>query len=164
MVMKSGTNDFHGSVQWVRHTAFADASNYFNKVNGCAHDPGTPNPCDATPIRNQQFGGTFGGPIVRNKTFFFGTYSGLRQVTSNFFNGAVVPTALERTGDFSQSKVKPTNPLTGAAYQDNKIPITSFDPTALNILNKYIPLAMRNSISDLPRTRVSTMTSISTIS
>ena len=81
MVMKSGTNDFHGSVQWVRHTAFADASNYFNKVNGCAHDPGTPNPCDATPIRNQQFGGTFGGPIFKDRTFFFVFYEGQRAVT-----------------------------------------------------------------------------------
>jgi len=48
MVMKSGSNGFHGTATWVRHTAFADASNYFNKINGCG---GTPDPCAATPIR-----------------------------------------------------------------------------------------------------------------
>jgi hypothetical protein len=78
MVMKSGTNGFHGTATWVRHTAFADASNYFNKINGCS---GTPDPCVATPIRNQQFGGTLGGPIVKDKTFFFLFYEGQRAAT-----------------------------------------------------------------------------------
>jgi hypothetical protein len=81
LVMKSGTNGFHGTAQWVRHTAFADASNYFAKISGCDHDPGTANPCDATPIRNQQFGGTFGGPIWKDKTFFFVFYEGQREAT-----------------------------------------------------------------------------------
>jgi hypothetical protein len=81
LVMKSGTNSFHGTAQWVRHTSFADASNYFSKINGCDHDPGTPNPCDATPIRNQQFGGTLGGPLWKDKTFFFVFYEGQREAT-----------------------------------------------------------------------------------
>jgi TonB-dependent Receptor Plug Domain len=78
MVMKSGSNGFHGTAQWVRHTSFADAANYFSKHNGCG---GNPDPCQATPIRNQQFGGTLGGPIVKDKTFFFVFYEGQRSAS-----------------------------------------------------------------------------------
>lgn len=89
MVMKSGTNAFHGTAQWVRHTSFADASNYFSKSAGCAHDAGTPDPCAATPIRNQQFGGTLGGPIFKDKTFFFVFYEGQRYVSLSTRNQPV---------------------------------------------------------------------------
>src|SRR6266436_1172181 len=129
ILTKSGTNDFHGSLfEYLRNNDL-NANNWGSAL-------ATP------PLHRNQFGGAFGGPIIKNKTFFFGTYSGLRQVTSNFFNGGVVPTALERTGDFSQSKVKPTDPLNNMApFSNGIIPMTKFDPTALNILNKYIPAA-----------------------
>ncbi len=74
MVMKSGTNSWHGSATWVRHTNFADAASYFSKHNGCS-DVGS---CQSTPLHNNQFGGTFGGPIVKDKTFFFMYYEGQR--------------------------------------------------------------------------------------
>src|SRR6267143_2919673 len=77
LIMKSGTNDWHGTAQWVRHTDFADAINYFSKSSGCN---GTPDPCHPTFIRNQQFGGTVGGPIVKDKTFFFLYYEGQRYI------------------------------------------------------------------------------------
>ena len=64
MVMKSGTNSWHGPAQWVRHTNFADAINYFSKHSGCDSDP---NPCVPTNIRNQQFGGTIGGRSGRTR-------------------------------------------------------------------------------------------------
>ncbi len=64
--MKSGTNDFHGWGQWIRHTSFADAANFFSKSNGCT-DPGS---CEPTPLRNMQFGGGVGGPIIKDRTFF----------------------------------------------------------------------------------------------
>ena len=57
---------------------------------------------DKPPLNRNQFGGTLGGPIAHNKTFFFGSYSGLRQTTSTFLNTAIVPTALERTGNFQR--------------------------------------------------------------
>src|SRR5258708_15814072 len=128
IITKSGTNLFHGSLfEFLRNTHL-NANTYGSIV-------GVP------PLHRSQFGGTFGGPIIHNRTFFFGTYSGLRQITNNFFNTAVVPTALERTGDFSQSKVKPTDPLNNAApFGNSMVPIQRFDQTALNILNKYIPL------------------------
>ena len=129
IITKSGTNQFHGSLfEYLRNNDL-NANNWGSVL-------ATP------PLHRNQFGGSFGGPLIHNKTFFFGTYSGLRQITSNFFNGAVVPTALERTGDFSQSKTKPTDPTNNAApFPNNMIPMTKFDPTALNILNKYIPMA-----------------------
>src|SRR6266481_1628760 len=72
--LKSGTNDLHGWAQWIRHTDFADAANYFNKSQGC----GEPGSCRATPLRNMQYGGGIGGPIVKDKTFFFLLYEGQR--------------------------------------------------------------------------------------
>jgi Carboxypeptidase regulatory-like domain len=70
-VTKSGTNAFHGTVyEFVRNSVF-DANNYFNVV---AH---VPNP----PFRRNQFGGALGGPIKRNKMFFFFNYEALREAT-----------------------------------------------------------------------------------
>lgn len=129
IITRSGTNQYHGSLfEYLRNNDL-NANNY-GAIGA------TP------PLHRNQFGGSFGGPIVRNKTFFFGTYSGLRQITSNFFNTAIVPTALERTGDFSQSAIKPTDPSNkGAPFGGAMIPLSTFDKTALNILNKYIPAA-----------------------
>ena len=126
VLTKSGTNEFHGSAfEFVRNTVF--------NANTWGSTLATP------PLHRNQFGATFGGPIVRNSTFFFVSYSGLRQNTSTFLNGATVPTALERTGDFSQSAVKPVNPVTHTAFPANKI--TSPDPVAMQIINQFIPAA-----------------------
>jgi hypothetical protein len=126
IITKSGTNQYHGSLfEFFRN----------NDLNAYTY-----NAVSASPLHRNQFGGTFGGPIRKNKTFFFGTYSGLRQITNSFLNSAVVPTALERTGNFSQSKIQPTDPLSKAPYPGGIIPANRLDPTAMNILNKYIPL------------------------
>jgi hypothetical protein len=72
LVSKSGTNSYHGSVwEYVRNNAF-DANNYF--LNQSA----TPNP----PLHFNQFGGTLGGPVIKDKLFFFGSYQGDRFTTS----------------------------------------------------------------------------------
>lgn len=127
ILTKSGTNDFHGSLfEFFRN----------NDLNAYTYGALT-----ATPLHRNQYGGSFGGPIRRNKTFFFGTYSGLRQIQSSFLNNAVVPTALERNGDFSQSKVLPVDPISGALFPNNMVPQSRLDPTAQNILNKYVPMA-----------------------
>ena len=74
MVFRAGTNAIHGDARWVRHTAFGDAANYFDKINGCS----TPGSCQPAPLRNMQFGGTLGGPIIKDRTFFFMFYEGQR--------------------------------------------------------------------------------------
>ena len=77
---KSGSNEFHGSAyEFFRNNAL-DARNYFNPTT---NPDGTPNP--QTPFHNNQFGGSLGGPILRNRTFFFVAYEGQRErVGSNF--------------------------------------------------------------------------------
>src|SRR5436309_1797055 len=75
VVMKSGTNQVHGTGYYFRHDDWTDSPNYFvKKQNGAT-----------TPVRNQQYGGTFGGPIRKDRTFFFGYYEGQRlAVTSPY--------------------------------------------------------------------------------
>jgi hypothetical protein len=135
VITKSGTNAFHGSLfEFVRNNDF-NANNWDSVI-------ATP------PLHRNQFGGTVGGPIRKDKTFFFFSYQGLRQITSTFQNGAVVPTMLEREGNFSQSvgsngkAVTIKDPITGGpVFTNNTIPSTLIDPTALQILNTLIPTA-----------------------
>ena len=86
-VSKSGTNQFHGDLfEYLRNSAL-DANDFFANKGGV----------DIAPFRRNQFGGAFGGPIKKNKTFFYGVYEGLRQslgVTNN--NLCPVPAAFNR--------------------------------------------------------------------
>src|SRR5262249_26992624 len=114
VLTKSGTNVFHGSAfEFVRNTIL-NANTWGNGTSG------TP------PLHRNQFGVTFGGPVAKDKTFFFASYSGLRQNTSTFMNGAIVPTLLERTGNFSQSSAKPHIPGATTPFPGNII--TTPDP------------------------------------
>lgn len=96
-------------------------------------------------FERNNFGGSLGGPIFRNQTFFFASYNGIRQTTSNYEAGADVPSAREREGDFSQSTddgepVTLLDPLTGGPFPGNRIPADRFDPVAVAIMNDWIPL------------------------
>ena len=100
-VTKSGTDQIHGDVfEFFRNYAM-DARNYFAT---------SPNP-----LKQNQFGGTIGGPILKGKLFYFGSYQGTRQNTATFGQIAFVPTAAERTGDFSDllPGTQLVNPYTG---------------------------------------------------
>jgi hypothetical protein len=127
-VTTSGTNQFHGSLfEFVRNNIL-DA-NLWNNQGG------------KPPLHRNQFGGSVGGPIKRNKTFFFFSYQGLRQSTPNFISGVTVPTAAERVGDFSADRpIK--NPFAAGTpqFSNNIIPASMQDRTAMNIINRYIPL------------------------
>src|SRR6266850_7436079 len=81
IITRSGTNQIHGSVfEFLRNDAM-DARNYFNR----AVDPTTGEPARKSPFRNNNFGASLGGPMVEDKTFFFGAYEGQRErVTSDF--------------------------------------------------------------------------------
>jgi hypothetical protein len=95
------------------------------------------------PLHRNQFGATLGGPIRKNKTFFFGSYAGLRQTDATLLSGSIVPTTLERTGDFTQSVGQlPIDPLTGTNFVcngvTNVICDNRIDPVAKALL-KYVP-------------------------
>ncbi len=97
-ITRSGTNQFHGSLfEFVRNT----------DLNATPWNA-TLNP----PYHRNQFGGAVGGPVKHDQAFFFFSYAGLRQTVGQFLSGGVVPTALERVGDFTQSKVIPDLPGT----------------------------------------------------
>jgi hypothetical protein len=132
VLTKSGTNKYNGSLfEYVRNDIF-NANEWGSQLA-------------KAPLRRNEFGGTVGGPIKRDKTFFFFSYSGLRQITSTFLNGAVVPTALERVGDFSASATKPTDPATGKTFVctgvTGVICPNRLDPVAMKIINDFIPTA-----------------------
>src|SRR5580693_6579461 len=88
VITKSGTNAYHGGLFDYWRSDALNAAPWSSTL-------GTP------PLRRQQFGGTFGGPIRRNKTFFFGSYQGLRQLSSFLFTGATLPTAAEAGGNMA---------------------------------------------------------------
>jgi hypothetical protein len=93
--MKSGTNTWHGSATWVRHTNFADADNYFSNHN--SDNCGSVGECASTPLHNNQFNGTIGGPIVKDKAFLFLYYEGQRY-NSLAVSSRTVPTPAEIQG------------------------------------------------------------------
>jgi len=129
VVTKSGTNEFHGAV----YQYFRDES-----LNAERWTPPGVEP-SKDPLDRNQFGAAIGGPIQKDKTFFFVSYSGLRQEETYYRNSARVPTALERAGDFSQSERQPNDPLTGQPFPGGIIPASRFDPAAATIQERYVP-------------------------
>jgi hypothetical protein len=128
VVTRSGGNAFHGTAFEFLRNDSVNARNFFQPA--------------VTPLHWNQFGGTLGGPIRRDKTFFFASYQGFRESTNNFINGISLPTAAERAGDFSflPSAKWPVDPSTGKAFPGGIIPTSRLDPVAQNILKNYIPL------------------------
>ncbi len=148
---RAGTNQFHGAAWEFFRNDVLDARNYF----------------DATkpPYRQNQYGVTFGGPIIKNNTWFQAYWEGFRSVQS-LNNFASVLTTAERGGDFSgilgsqigtdslgrpiyknqifdpmTSRPDPNNPgsIIRDPYPQNKIPTASLNPTSLLMLQKYYP-------------------------
>jgi hypothetical protein len=129
VVTKSGSNQFHGAA----FEFFRD-----EKLNAKRWaPPGTPSARD--PLDRNQYGAAFGGPIRSDRTFFFASYSGLRQTETYFRDSATVPTARERNGDFSQSTTKPRDPVTNAPFTGDIIPSGRMDPAALAIQTRFVP-------------------------
>jgi len=125
VALKSGTNRLHGSAyEFLRNDAF-DARNYF----------ATRNP----KLRQNQFGGTLGGPIIKNKTFFFFSYEGAR-VRNEQTKLTAVPTDDQRTGLFSTPVL---NPYTKTTYPGNQV--TNISPVSAKLLD-FIPHANQSGV------------------
>lgn len=108
MVLKSGTNQFHGVLYEFLRNSKMDANDFF------ANSAGRP----IGPFKRNQFGFSVGGPIIKDKAFFFVNYEALRERSRNQVNGTV-PSELEKQGNFSRS-----TQLVGSACQ----PVQLFDP------------------------------------
>jgi hypothetical protein len=120
-VMKSGTNQFHG-------TAYEFLRNTDLNATGFLFSPAV---FVKPTLQRNQFGATIGGPIVKNKVFFFGDYEGFRQL-QRYLNFDSLPTATDRAGILP---VPVVNPLTGVVYPANtQIPIASLNPFAAALL------------------------------
>ena len=152
VVMKSGSNQYHGNLYEFHRNAALDAKNFFDPAN-------QPIP----PFVQNQFGGTLGGPLhlpglynATDRTFFFANYEGQRirqSITKTF----TLPTAEMRRGDFSASQTifdpSKLDPVRGErqAFPDNLIPAHRLDPVSLAFLQKVplpnLPGALQNFVA-----------------
>ncbi|MEX2262407.1 MAG: carboxypeptidase regulatory-like domain-containing protein [Bryobacteraceae bacterium] len=120
-VTKSGTNEFHGALWEFLRNDRLDSRSFFGITKN--------------KLRRNQFGGAVGGPVIKNKAFFFGSYEGVRQRTGETRSGLVVPTADERAGNFANSSQRPRDPLTNQPFPNGVIPSSRFDPAALRFMD-----------------------------
>jgi hypothetical protein len=134
LTTKSGANTFHGDgFEFLRNEQL-NARNYFQLSN-----PTTPG------YRRNQFGGTLGGPVVRDRTFFFADYQGQRQSIARTVT-STVPTLLQRQGVFTEAiggrvaviyDPSTTAGSTRTPFANNTIPLAKMDSVALSLLQRY---------------------------
>ncbi len=147
--LKSGTNEFHGDAFEFYRDTFLNNGNYFSATRPVFHQ--------------NVFGATLGGPISRNHAFFFLAYQGIRNRTAQTQLTHVFTNA-QRSGDFSADGALSSNSIPfadglqgngvycpagtpwNACFPDGNIPVSSFDPIAANLLNRYVPAA--NYVTD----------------
>jgi len=137
VVIKSGTNNYHGSAYNFLRNDNLDARNFFDTQS-------------LPEFKQNQFGGTFGGPIRKDKDFFFASYEGLRSNRGLTYS-AILPTDAQRAGDLSTGRpifdplTRRTDPATGKIIRDpfpgNLIPTNRISPEAKNVLDLLYPRA-----------------------
>ena len=137
VVTKSGSNEFHGDLFEYIRNGDLDARNFFSTSG---HDS----------LKRNQFGGTAGGKIIKDKLFFFGGFQGTRNRQNPPQSTTHIPTAQMLTGDFSTiasaacgKAVQLTNPA-GGTFAGNQIPVSLFSAPAVALM-KYLPTASANS-------------------
>ncbi len=130
VITKSGTNEVHGSAFYFFNNDATQARNFFSATK------------PESSFKN--FGGTVGGPIKRNRVFFFFSYDNTTQAISGVRTGDEVPTADQRMGDFSAYDDVIYNPYTGnpdgterVPFANKRIPQHMLDPIALRVQNFY---------------------------
>jgi len=145
MITRSGSNEFHGTAYEFYRDSNLNANSWSNDRVGAPKSY----------YQRHQFGGVIGGPIRKNKTFFFATFEYTRSKSPQSQNFSV-PTTQQRGGDFSNTFASANNPITiynpFDTYKDssgvlkrnpfpgNRIPVSLMDPVALKTLN-YVPKA-----------------------
>jgi hypothetical protein len=129
VALKSGTNAIHGTAYEFLRNDLLDAKNLFANVK--------------PPYRRNDFGGSLGGPIMRNKLFVFGDIEDeiLRQSTTDV---STLPTAAQRSGLFSSTIL---DPAAGTPFQGNQVPLARMDPVALSVLG-LVPSAQTTAATN----------------
>jgi outer membrane receptor protein involved in Fe transport len=134
LTTKSGTNVLHGNAFEFFRNQSLNARNFFQSTNPVKPD-----------YKRNQFGGTFGGPLVADHTFFFADYEGQRQSIGRTVI-STVPTVLQRQGIFTEAIAgrvpviydpATTVGSTRGQFTDNAIPLARMDPVALALLQRY---------------------------
>jgi len=121
VVTKSGTNEIHGSVYEFLRNEDMDARGYFDPTRG--------------ELKRNQFGGTIGTPIVKNKMFFFGDYQGTREVAGVSSGIIPVPSNLERGGDFSDLGTTGFGAFSGSVRSGDN---TTYPTNFANVLSQRL--------------------------
>lgn len=125
---KSGSNEFTGTVYWFHQNRALNATDPFAPSD--RNSPGTR--LKPALIANS-FGGAAGGPIVRNRTFVFAAYEGVRRPSQTTLRQVVPPDAF-RSGDLSSISTPLVDPFTGAPFPNNRIPVSTTAARALDAL------------------------------
>ena len=164
--IKSGSNQWHGSAfDFLRNSVFDANAAYFDPItNG--------EPTKKKPFRRNQFGGTLGGAIIKNKLFIFGDYQGFRDAQPQNPQFTTVPTAKMRTGDFSEllgtnfthpPSCAPAgspvgaifDPTTCQPFTGNIIPSNMINAVGLKYLNAFpapnVPGVLQNNFTSEPQ-------------
>jgi hypothetical protein len=145
--IKNGTNQFHGSAFEFYRDTFLDAKAWFSQ--------------EASPFHQNEYGGTVGGPIVRDRTFFFFSYQGLHERVPQAFSVPVVYSQNERGGDFSADTgggaftsgalspiplvdsngiTQPAGTAYSALFPTGVIPKADLNPLSVKLMNQFVPL------------------------
>ncbi len=147
VITKSGTNEIHGSAFGYHENSALNARNFFNFL-----DVDGDGKADQPPGRRHIWGGTFGGPAIKDKLFYFGGFEATQQARSVTAT-STLPTAAQRAGDFSGFNTVIYDPLTGTPdgrnktpFEGNIIPADRLSPAALK-MQDLLPLP------NLPGTR-----------
>jgi hypothetical protein len=119
LTMKSGTNSWHGGTTWINHSGIGDADNYFANASGNCSGVGE---CKPTIIHNNQFHANIGGPIIKDKAFFFLFYEGQRNIS-----------------EAVKTRTVPTQYAVDAAKADIAANGLTIDPVGQTLLN-YFPI------------------------
>lgn len=127
VVTRSGTNEFHGAGFYYFRNEALNANSWNRNASGA----------DRPMDRLKQGGGTLGGPIWRNKTFFFTSFMAYRDNSNGFQNTIKFPTAANVRGDFSGFGQQLYDPDTGQPLAGNIIPARLLDPVAQNLLKLF---------------------------
>ena len=143
VILRSGTNEFHGSAFEFNKVKALAAKNYFV--------------LQKPPLVYNLFGGTIGGPIFKNKTFFFADFQALRDRAAAASGTLTIPVMTQRAGDFTAASTRIYDPATGAAdgsgrqpFPNNTLPATRISPIARNILDLVPPPITSGAANNYP--------------